>query len=722
MEHTPITDGRTSGERFGLQGLMVVCLFVAYVVFGGVWTSADIWPALRGIVLLWLPCGWLLYELLRGECRDICETLTLSAVGSMAITTGLALACDLLALQWPVARWGLSVICGGMLTGACFMFARRIQRDGWARRHVFPTEVNWKLLAVLLASLCATARYQRAIEPASGSDSRNRFVLHGDQMYFTALAAELQRSNPPQQSAVRAGTPERAYHNLSHLTLALIDSSSGNNNLLRSNLVFGYTILVLVCTLLMYCLAREVGGSPSAGLMGAWLVFLGAIPTPPVLAKPPLHLFYFTFWPHSSSTIEPTLMTSPQMFAGITVALAVLLGLVRIEKSLREGRPYFKVTLLVAVLTALLMRFRLHGFIVLAPLVSASLIILAWKYRRWSIPGAVALMGLLVVLQLAEMRMPSYLATSQRIVVGNNKIGTGVPFLSAWPGSALTHQVLVALLGESELFQWVWQFTVLSAFCVLNIVGAVGALLIVFLVVSQSNNERRRIIALAIVAVGVTTLVTSATLGMSYDSYSIGGQIPSQLGWFALPIAAAALWKVLDQYVVRRFHRLRTLEILFWVSTLLTAGWQSVRDPGYAQSAIRKLGTPISTDLQATCDYCRSNLPHDAVLLSQKLWINIPIWSGWACRRTYVDYLPANWIVDELYPPSESTVVRVGRVAEIHRTENSEQLAALLLATPATHLIEFQKNPLKVRDLKILKFIWSSPQREITIWEIQRGQ
>src|ERR1051325_8464488 len=88
------------GRRFNWPATMAVALLAIYLGFGNVWKLSDAWVGLRGIVLLWLPVALLLFVLLRDECVDACETVVLSAVGSLALTTALTFSCDVLATWW----------------------------------------------------------------------------------------------------------------------------------------------------------------------------------------------------------------------------------------------------------------------------------------------------------------------------------------------------------------------------------------------------------------------------------------------------------------------------------------------------------------------------------------------------------------------------------------------------------------------------------------------
>ncbi len=327
---------------------------------------------------------------------------------------------------------------------------------------------DWALLAIMAASLCATARYQRPFEPDRPTGGV-RYVLNGDQTYFVALAQELERSDPSATCSIRAGVRERPYHHLSHLTLALLAREGHATDILRLHLVTGYSVLVCLACGLTFCLTRELSGSRPAGLFGAFLLFAAAIPTPPLLDNA-YHVFYFTIWPQASSSVEPVLLTSPQMFYGIVLSFAVLLALLRIGRSYCEDRSSLRLAILAALLAAFLMRSRIHCFIVLGPVVGLTLACLVARRRIWPLLGPLSLLVGISAAEFFEMHMSCYLEGGQGLRLGNNRLTLNPDYslLNAWPGTEFVAS-LVSMSLPTAFAEWVWQFVSLSAFSALNV-------------------------------------------------------------------------------------------------------------------------------------------------------------------------------------------------------------------------------------------------------------
>jgi hypothetical protein len=713
----PVDAGQPSHSALSINiaaGGLTIILSGLYVLLGGVWSSVDVWSAITAGAFVWLPVGVCLFLILRSECSDALEALVLASAGAIAFSTAISFACDTLAIAWPWAKHLPGVIRGVVLAGACgLLFQRRRE----AAAALFGVRPDWTLLALIVASLCATARFQRPFEIDQGGRGV-RYILDGDQTYFAALAQELQRSNPAGTCAVRAGVSERPYHHLPHLTVALLASACDAPDVIRLHLVTGYTALVSLSCCLMFVLTRELSGSRAAGLFGAFLLFIAAFPMPPFLQSP-FKFYYFTLWPQASSTVEPVLLTSPQMFWGVTLALAVLLGLLKVLRSMESGRRCAGLALSTAVMAALLLRFRIHCFIVLAPIVGSFLTWLTVKYRRWALLPAVGALAAISIAEVLEMRLPVYLHGGESLRIGNNAVALRVPFMNGWPGAELAVKGVFASL-PAETAAWVWQFLSLSAFSGLNLVGIPLAWGVCRYCRSAWRHPHDRPIVWMLLGIVGITVIAAASVASGYDAISLGMQLPFALSWYLLPCGAAGLWDFVSRCVARvRFvssHR----DALGLVAVGLAALVQLNRGPGFSQSAVQEASFRISADEMAAFQFIHQELPVEAVLVPTYLHPNVALWSGFGGRRSYLDYLPASGILDPLIPPSESADARLTTLEKIVMTSDETELAETLRRVPGSHLVEHARRPLSVHPAEALRLIWKSRNSQVAIWEITR--
>ena len=106
---------------------------------------------------------------------------------------------------------------------------------------------------------------------------------------------------------------------------------------------------------------------------------------------------------------------------------------------------------------------------------------------------------------------------------------------------------------------------------------------------------------------------------MDYDGYSVGGQILLHFGWFALPCVAVGIWRIIAGLLERvSFLRHRMVE-LFCLSTLAVVSWQMFRPPSVSQKQVCGHTAVITADEVAAWEFCRRELPTDAVLLTNPL-------------------------------------------------------------------------------------------------------
>lgn len=435
--------------------LLCVVLILAYASVSGTWQAGDLMAGLKLVVILWLPPAFLIYRWIRCSCVDSIEALTLAAAGSFSVMTAVNCLFFTLAVWWPAAE----LLWPATIAGCAFSAAAIAVRSAWrvgrnAEISSRQRQPPWLLIFLILGSLAVTVRYERAWFAEEDGKSL-RFVLNGDQTYFAAVAYELQRSNPPEQHPTRAGVPERAYHHFPHLTLAIASVVSGQSDLLRLSLVVIYPMLIAMHVLLACCIARSLGGANAGSLTGG-LIFIAAVPMEPWVSTQ--QFFYFSIFPHATSTIEPTLLTSPQAFYGLVPGMAAILGLLIALRETTDTSSAVRASALTVILVALTIKFRVHCFLVLAPTVLGFLVLNAWWLRRWLLLAPMGLGAIIIGLQLAEMRLPSYLSQSQSVSLGLNDILEASSFYSEWPGSLIFKDTVLNVFGPSLSGEIVWSF------------------------------------------------------------------------------------------------------------------------------------------------------------------------------------------------------------------------------------------------------------------------
>ena len=696
--------------------LLCLVLILAYFSVCGIWQADDVIAGFRLAGILWFPPAFLIYRWIRCSCVDSIEALTLAAAGSFSVMTAVNSFFNTLAVWWPPAGLLWPATIAGCVCSAAAIAVRSALRV-WnnAGTSSDQRQLPWLLIFLIIGSLAVTARYERAWSTEEDGKSL-RFVLNGDQTYFAAVAHELQRSNPPEQHPTRAGVPERAYHHFPHLTLAIAGVVSGQSDLLRLSLVVIYPMLVAMQVLLAYCIARCLGGA-NAGALAGGIIFIAAVPMEPWISTQPF--FYFTLFPHATSTIEPTLLTSPQALYGLIPGMAAILGLLISLRETTDAASATRVSALTIVLVALTIKFRVHCFLVLAPTVFGFLVLNAWCRRRWLLLAPLGLGAIVIGLQLAEMRLPSYLSQSQSVSLGFNDILQVSSFYSEWPGSLIFKDIVLNVFGPSLSGEIVWSFGCLCCFCILNMIGLPMVLAAAATIRTCFMTPGMKHCGFIPLVIFCGTVSSSLLVRSGYDSYSVGGQIPFHLGWYLFPWSAAGLSIALSWLSNRLeiIHRWRlSLGVVIACSFVV---WQIVRGPGPIERKNFSESLVVSPDDIAALAFVRTRTPKDAVVLTALLQPNYALWSGIGGRRTYLDYIPAGKALDPALPPNGQVDFRIRVIQRLQATTREDEFAAILRETQVTHIIEMVARPLQIHPLSMLRQCWDSPRGSIRIWEVR---
>ena len=157
---------------------------------------------------------------------------------------------------------------------------------------------------------------------------------------------------------------------------------------------------------------------------------------------------------------------------------------------------------------------------------------------------------------------------------------------------------------------------------------------------------------------------------------------------------------------------------LFCFVTLAAVTWQMVRGPSSCEQQVCSHSAVITASERAALDYCHRELPSDAVLLTNRLEINVAKWSGLAGRRTYLDY--PNRVLDPLLPKADSMDSRQNLIDRLYLTRDDAEFRQLLSQTTVTHVVEFQDSPLQAKPASVVRPVWHSPDRRATIWKVDR--
>jgi hypothetical protein len=694
---------------------------LCWYLFGAIHVDiVELARALGGLAALWLPFGALIWVLVGRAFADRLSRFTFSAIACYALTTLVYFGVCLCRLWLPGLGWLFSALRVGALLVAVLWGWRRSRaaarpagRTGWAP--------DWVLVCLLVTSMLVTARYKSAFElrPSSPGDGQYLLVTDPDQTYYAALAWELLRRVPAQQQPTRAGVPDRAYHMFPHLTTALVARFAGQADVLRAHLVYEYTILEVLLGLALYCITRRLTGSRLAGYAGLALLFIGAVPLPPISGGK-FASFYFTLWPHASSTVEPTLMTSPQMYSGVVVLYGILLGVTAVAPQCAGQRPMAGLVLVLAALVGAMLRFRVQIFL---PLVAGFLVLLlcqACKTRRaiFLAAGGVTL-GIAAAL-LLEMRLPTYLPGTAEVVLGNSHLAVQPSFLSCWPGAVALQPWLRDTMGRAnpQLYLWLWPILCLSLFALLNVVG-IPMVLACACYLRQPRAWREQASYTGLVLwLAVGSILGTLGVRASYDSWSVGGQMPLHVGWYVFPWMGAGLW-ALGRHFATGFRQPSSCGVAAAVLLIVSAFvWQLVRPASRLEQERRDLHCAASQEeWQALC-CIRSTLPSDAVVLTAELHgpLAVAVTSGVGGRRVYLEYPTPikTWMASE-----DSNQSRLERIRRVWAAQ-SEGDFRRALPPQVTHLLEFTRLPLRVHPDDSLRLVWTSPRRQVRIWQIVR--
>src|SRR6266496_4119026 len=605
---------------------------------------------MAGALALWIPLGGWLYVLLRNEVPDRISRIAFSAGSSYALTILFYFGAATLHCSWLFYFAQIAAVAG--LIFYAIKNKAIVTKDLRSFRHF-----DWVLAALVAASMVANIPAQSAWRRDAQTGGMI-FDSGSDQLFHVGLAYELSRHIPPRQAMIRGGSPERAYHNFEHLTTMLIDRYTGQPDMLRAHLVYHYFVIQVLMCLLLYGIGKTLAASRIAGYCTLALMYVAVPPAPnlwPAAVSEYLPVYpvcYFTVFPHLSSGLDPVVLAAPQMYSGLVVLYAGMLGLLLF---LERGKLGFRapvLTLAAALTLAATTRFRIH--IALAVLPAFLLIMLhLWRKKHQSV-FLLAGFGAAVVASLLylETRMPVYLQGTSDVHFGLNALPSDAdaltPFVSLWPFASVVHDWITRAISQPDATNWAWQATNDLMFSLLNVIGIpLLTATAVYLTSKRSWRVFGRFNFLIFSAVAIS-IGLGLVLKADYDSASLGVVIMLHTRWYLFPFAGVALWRV-GQFFDKRFH----LPPVAWISlasAALVAGllYRIGGPPSPLTLLDRQLRFEIKAQEWPAFVYLREHTPPDSVILTNRYWntYNFVV-SGLTGRAAYLE-AHENSPVDEL--------------------------------------------------------------------------
>lgn len=670
-----------------------------------------------GALALWMPLGGWFYLLLRKEVPDRTIRVAFSAGSSYALTTLFYFAAATLHCNWLF--YSAQALAGaGLIYYAVQNRSTLVQCAKCLRRF------DWVLAALVAASMVANIPAQSVWRRDAQTGGR---IYEGfpDHLYHVGQAYELSRHIPPQQATIRGGSPERAYHNFMHLTTMLIDRYTGQPDMLRVHLVYHYAVIQVLMCLLLYGIGKTLAASRAAGYCALALMYV-AVPSAPNLwpiaapagfpVKTVPH-FYFTVFPHLSSGLDPVTLLSPQMYSGLVVLYAGMLGVLLFLERDKLGFRAPVLALATALIFAATTRFNIHIALVVLP-VFLLITLDLWRRKHQNVFlvagfGAAVVAGLLYL----EMRTGVYLQ-------GTSDVRFGLafplsPLFSSWPFASEVHNWITRAIPQPDVAKWVWTVTGLSIFSLLNVIGIpLLAATSIYLV----SERARHIFApfnFLIVSAAVTSIGFAIILASDYDRYSVGLQLPLLTRWYLFPFAGVALWTI-GRFLQKRL----SWPAAVWtslVSIALVAGLLN-RTIGSASPLTllnRQTRVAIKAEEWPAFVYLRERTPPDSVILTNKSWGAYQfVVSGLAGRAAYQE-IPEN-PVDKQALKLNPRDDRVAITKALWSAASDAQFCSLLRSTPITHILEFQDHPWPVHPPGCLTRLWENPEHTLIIWQVAR--
>jgi len=712
------------------------------------WGGIETLRASAGAFALWGPFAALIFLWLRPAVSHRGERLALSLTGSYAATALLYFSLAVLEAAW-LFSW-LQVAAGAVL----------LTITSWRTRvlsslvHCRDWKCDWWLAALVVMTLLVSARYRVAFDRPPHDSSRH-FRLYHDQTYHTALAYELGRHTPPLQQPTQAGKPDRAYHLFPHLGTMLLARYAGQSDLLHTQTTWSFVVLTVLVCLCLHHLVRQLAGADSAGYLAVALLFILAIPFPPIIQNP-LGYFHCSLYPHMTSLLEPVVMTAPQMYSGLVVFFGIMLGVVTCERaavrssagpagdSLRGGAgstEIWRTMLVIGVMTGALLRFRAHVFLPFAPLFCLVGSWLAWRLRDWRVMAGVGLAVIVSMGLLVEMRQPIYQAGTAQFSIGYNGLtwpGTSDQpnpafqwWWVCWPGARFAFEVISGLL-PGGIAMWVWHAICIFGFLLFQVVGLPLAMAAALYVVTPSSWRDHPLSMILIAGLVGGSMLGAMVLNFQGESYSLAGQMLLHICWYVFPVFPVVLWSGYRRVSARMAFDDRQIVVAVACVLAFATTLQLLRGPSSLEALCHAMGFTLTSKEWDALQFLRHHTPEDAVVLmplrpqpglspgspeAKRRQLseaqNFAICGSLGGRATYIEYAHAPHDLE-----------RVREVIDLWHAPDHGEFSRRLGQTKATYLVEYPGDSPKCFEggpPPCLQSAWESPAGpgQVRIWRVR---
>jgi hypothetical protein len=672
--------------------LLVAFLLLGYYGFALHWSIQELAICLVGMALLWGPIGVLVYAALGTTIADPMVRLCFSFAASYTLTT-------LLYFAAAVPHLGGLFYAGLIAAGVTAVWlGLRLGRSP-----ISLPRLDAGLLVIVAASLVTTIPYSAVLTLQPSGDRILRGI--GDQLYHTGLEYELNRGVPPSQSAIRGGSPERAYHMFPHLTVVLLAKFTRQREMLRAHCVYHYAAITVLICLAMYGIGCLLTASRTGGYVCALLPFLFAIATPPLMRVHESY-FFFTVLPQASSSVFPVLFTSPQMYSGIAVMYGVMLGIAAVVRTPRG----IVLPSVCGLMVAALLRFRIHCWLAAIPLFLLVMLVMWYRTKRsiWLLPAAVAIIvsGLLY----AEMLRPEYMRGTAEIRLTINDLWQ-ISFYRLWPFSFTIRDTLLVLL-PTPVFDGAWSAACDVGFTIFDMLGIPlsAALLFGWTIMKRSQTTGYYWFTLGIVAV---SMFLALILNTGYDQYSVHGQLLYHVGWYALPIGGICL-----AWLISRLHWDAKYAWMFLPIIALTFAITSMISQRLVFPELNATLDVIPAASWDAFQYLKERTPKNAIVVSTgSLDRKIALVPGLGGRSAYWDYAP-NPVDDQAFRlnPKDD---RSRMLKEMAAAKDPATFCSVIAGTPITHVLEEPSDRL-MPNLPCLQQLWTGRDGITSVWQVVR--
>jgi hypothetical protein len=670
-----------------------------------------------GLAALWLPLGALFYDLLRTEIADGVDRLTFASLASLSLTTLCYFGC---------AELHVGFLFYAMQAGLLGRFLWRfLSPRGWRVVQNWWQAIRTDLLnpilpLIVVGSLITCIKYNTYLHEQP--DGSALLVTYHDNTYQAGQAYELARHIPPRQNAVRAGQPERAYHCFPQVTIGLIGRFTLQGDLMRADLVYRHSVLEALTCLTLFCLGRWLSGCAGGGYLAASLMFIIVYPFPAFIPSY-LNYYFFTVEPHVSSFLEPIVITMTQGLCSVPLVYAISLGLLIAGGRVRSGQPVAWLPLILGLMTAAEMRFRVQVF---APLVPGFLVLMVYfwiRSRKWSFALAIGACLLVSALLQLEMRSAAYLKSSSEVLLTLNGLAKTFRWMNLWPFHREILRWLLQRLGRTAVLDWTWQVVCLTAFVCLNICG-IPMMIAVLVYLARSKSWTDHLpLTVIMLSLAIGSLAGGILLNTTYDNYSLGGEMLVNVCVYGFPVYCLLIWQIVNWFWSKWSPSPRMASRLVFAVLVLGVSTQYAFPVTELRAHLSTAGaTRLSPAVRGALSYLHDQTPAGSVVASAtQLNPRVSVYSGVGGRACYLEYL--NQQVVDMLPGVITTEERSENLLRIWSAQSDDQMRRALDATPINYLVEFSDRPLSMRPQGCLRRAWegSDPDgRKVSIWEVLR--